>query len=527
MRIYSLKSSAKHVRYPDRSLSRCILLTALAALTSFSTSAKTFHVSNNGNDSNSGSLTHPIKTIDAANKIRLRPGDQLLFNGGDRFDGTLQLNLRGEASGRIIISSYGTGRATIHGLSKEAISLQGQYFELRNIDARGSGRKNGSTSAGIQIYNAKDIIIDRIRVEEFQKSGLSVSGSTDIEIRNIHAVNNGFAGIFLYQSQYGLIKDCLAENNPGDPTNLTNHSGNGILVGESKNILIEHCVATQNGWDMPRTGNGPVGIWAYQADSVTIQYCIAYQNKTAKGAKDGGGFDLDGGVTHSVIQYCLAYENEGAGYGLFQYYGADKWSDNVLRYCISYNDGQKGQASGGIFVWNGDKGGKGFGNAQIYHNVVFNDAAPAVRFDTDSEHQNFGFYNNIFLGRGDMVSGPSSGDKFQGNIWWKSTRDDISFRGYKDLLSWANANGQEKTENLLTGKVIDPQFKGPLKVSITDTYQLKDLISFRLSSQSGIIDSGLDLKKMFDISLPAQDFFGNPTQTGLRPDPGIAEFKKD
>ena len=83
----------------------------------------------------------------------------------------------------------------------------------------------------------------------------------------------------------------------------------------------------------------PVGIWAYEADSVTIQHCIAYRNKTSKGSEDGGGFDLDGGTTNSTIQYCLTYENEGSGFGIFQYDGASPWKNNTVRFNISVNDG--------------------------------------------------------------------------------------------------------------------------------------------------------------------------------------------
>jgi len=47
----------------------------------------------------------------------------------------------------------------------------------------------------------------------------------------------------------------------------------------------------------------------------TYSYFISFRNRTAKGAEDGGGFDLDGGVTHSEIAFCLSYENEGSGFG--------------------------------------------------------------------------------------------------------------------------------------------------------------------------------------------------------------------
>lgn len=105
-----------------------------------------------------------------------------------------------------------------------------------------------------------------------------------------------------------------------------------------------------NGWDMPREGNGPVGIWAYQCDSAIIQYCYSHDNKTSPKGKDGGGFDFDGEITNSVMQYNLSANNEGAGYGMFQYYGASDWKNNIVRYNISYNDGTK-NGKCGIFIW--------------------------------------------------------------------------------------------------------------------------------------------------------------------------------
>ena len=101
---------------------------------------------------------------------------------------------------------------------------------------------------------------------------------------------------------------------------------------------------------MPRQGNGPVGIWAWMSDHVKIQYCISYKNRTSRGGKDGGGFDLDGGVTNSLIQYCLSYENEGAGYGLFQYPGASDWSNNIIRYSVSINDARTTEGAGSFFI---------------------------------------------------------------------------------------------------------------------------------------------------------------------------------
>ena len=141
--------------------------------------------------------------------------------------------------------------------------------------------------------------MENIRTEGFQKSGIELNGCSNVDLKKIYATNNGFCGIHITgtsdkRSKNILVKDCRAENNPGDPTILDNHSGNGILTGLSDSVVIDHCTATNNGWDMPRIGNGPVGIWAYESDHVTIQYCISYRNKTSKGGQDGGGLILTG-----------------------------------------------------------------------------------------------------------------------------------------------------------------------------------------------------------------------------------------
>ncbi len=44
---------------------------------------------------------------------------------------------------------------------------------------------------------------------------------------------------------------------------------------------------------MPRPGNGPVGIWAYECDSLTIQYCYSHDNKTSNEEKTEADFDFD------------------------------------------------------------------------------------------------------------------------------------------------------------------------------------------------------------------------------------------
>jgi hypothetical protein len=153
------------------------------------------------------------------------------------------------------------------------------------------------------------------------------------------------------------------------------------------------------------------------SDHVTIQYCISYRNKTSKGGKDGGGFDLDGGVTNSLIQYCLSYENEGAGYGLFQYPGASGWANNVIRYCVSINDAHTTEGAGSFFIWNGSDESKQLTNCYIHNNLAYSTSAPIISYENASEHESFLFCNNIFIGTGKMITGKNTLGSFTENIW--------------------------------------------------------------------------------------------------------------
>jgi hypothetical protein len=377
-----------------------------------------------GDDNNTGTRGRPLKTINEVNKrIQGNPA-KLFFHGGQTFSGTLQMkNISSLKNTYLIIDSYSKGLALIDGGEHEAIRIEGcRKMIIRNINIKGDGRKTGNICNGLAIIDSRDCIIENIQVEGFQKSGIDLYNCRNMKVRRIYSHDNGFCGINVMGSEKHLsgnilVQSCKAENNPGDPTILDNHSGNGILVGVSDSVIIEYCTATNNGWDMPRPGNGPVGIWAWMSDHVRIQYCISYRNKTSKGAKDGGGFDLDGGVTNSVIQFCISYDNQGAGYGLFQYPGASDWSDNIIRYCISMNDAHTTVGSASFFIWNGSDERRQLRDCRIHNNIVFNSYAPVISFENASLHEDFVFSHNLFMGSGDLISGKNTGSTYRGNLW--------------------------------------------------------------------------------------------------------------
>jgi hypothetical protein len=391
----------------------------------------------NGNNANSG--TNPDSawaTISKLVEIEIQPGDSILFHAGQIFEGTIQLkNWNGNAEKGVLISSYGEGSATISGGDSEAfIADSCSYIEIKSLYFIGSGRKNGNKTSGVIISNSQNILVDSVKVSGFQKAGLKISDSQNIRITRVHASENGFAGILTgeaYHDPFRLLSKniyigyCTTENNPGDPTILDNHSGSGILISGTDSALVEYCLAKNNGWDQPWEGNGPIGIWAYHSNNVIIQNCIAHSNKTNPKGWDGGGFDFDGGMTNSVMQYNLSYNNMGPGYGLYQYYGAAKWENNIVRYNISFNDGTEIDSSG-LQLWNGQPDGPEMKNALIYNNVFYNDFGRAVNYK-NGDVPGLYYANNIFISKLQPVTGEHSKSVFENNLYWMIDNGNVVF----------------------------------------------------------------------------------------------------
>jgi len=410
-----------------------VIKTALALALLWSAPGKSYYFSVSGNDAAAGSRGHPFRTLKKLNSLKLGAGDTVFLKGGDMFTGTIRLpeGVTGAPGHPVVITSYDQGSACIDAGEGNAIALyKAAYISLSSLELKGAGRKEGNTQAGLTVNTCRHVRAANLTVHGFQKGGVYIYASSYVEIAHTLARDNGYAGISA-DGPYGRrdchhlrISDCRAENNPGDPTNLTNHSGNGIVVGFCRSVVIEKCVATGNGWDMPRIGNGPVGIWAYESDSVKIQYCTSFRNRTAKGADDGGGFDLDGGVAHSVIDHCLSYENEGSGFGLFQYAGATPWHDNTVHDCVSNNDGLVSAARAGVFIWNSSRDPQQLRNCHFYNNVIYNTKGAAIHYASEGEHSGFYFHDNAFVTSDSLIKGAGAADDiFRDNHWTGLLRD--------------------------------------------------------------------------------------------------------
>ena len=77
-------------------------------------SATNYYISNAGNDGNNGKAPNKsFKTIDRLNKLKLSPGDSLLFKCGDVFSGQIMVQYSGKEKKPIVYAAYSSGNAPV------------------------------------------------------------------------------------------------------------------------------------------------------------------------------------------------------------------------------------------------------------------------------------------------------------------------------------------------------------------------------------------------------------------------------
>jgi parallel beta-helix repeat protein len=103
-------NSHKYMNMKKRIPKKIIFLSLMIVCLSLVSKATTYYVSNNGNDTYSGiSTALPWKTLDKVNATTFKAGDQILFERGSTFYGSLTVNQSGASGNPITFGAYGTG----------------------------------------------------------------------------------------------------------------------------------------------------------------------------------------------------------------------------------------------------------------------------------------------------------------------------------------------------------------------------------------------------------------------------------
>jgi hypothetical protein len=530
--------------------------------------AATYYVSPSGNDTNAGTSPQAAwRTIDKVNTVDLHPGDKVLFEGDHDYFGNLLLTAEdaGTPKQPVVISSYGSGRATIKAGSGSGVTvLNAGGVVVENLIVLGDNYKT-NVGSGIKIVNElpNNQKLEYIRVHNVEVSGFgrekqsasderqwwlngcgifvggnasdnSKSGYKDVRVTNCVTYKNEYFGIYTsgywqddpetYANSDVYVGYCKMYDNPGDPNYFEYHSGSGILMEDVDGGIIEYCEAYNNGYACP-SGYGPGGIWAAVANNLIIQYCESHHHRAEK--SDVLGFDFDGGTTNSILQYNYSHDNDGPGYLICSYKNAPhSFNNNIVRYNISVNDCQKGRY-GGITFSTDSPIENPIRNTQIYGNTIYTSSCPTIRFVREGIY-NTKVCNNLFITTNKQKLVEGNPDKsmatFAGNAYW-SIDGKFDIAGYKSLEDWRKTTGQEMLNGKPVGLAVDPRVTNLVKSpTIGDPTKLHILTVYRLQKDSPLIDAGLDLRSLFGIDPGNRDFFGNSIPQGKAYDIGAHEI---
>ncbi len=544
--------------------------------------AVTYFVSPSGDDAQAGTSPGAAwKTVGRVNSIALPPGTTVLFEGGQTFtDAGLVLASgdAGDATQRVVIGSYGTGRAIIkpstdvHGV--DLYNTAG--ITIRDLIFEGIGRDT-SSKRGIQIYmdlvgdpavdggvvRLHGITISNVTVRQFYH-GIEIgawawspqntfSGFADVLVENCLVHDHRHDGITSYGLYPGsatqqshrniIIRDCEVYGVTGDPNKTNGHSGSGIIVSGVIGGLIDRCYAHHNGGSAgTSSGGGPVGIWTWGSYGVTIQRSLVHDQKTTPGVKDGGGFDIDGGATNAIIQYCYSYNNEGPGYLIAEFDQAPPLANATLRYNVSWGDGRRtaNNMAAGFHFWKGSGQSSTLSNIRVYNNLVYSNATgrPGMMYQSGAM-SNIEFNNNVFIVSGGQKFVTVSNDgarsyfRFRGNLYfalnahysnawrWGANTD------FSSLEAWRAASGNPETlQGAPLGLQADPRIADIATVAHpTSIAGLLAFQGFQPTDASPLINAGLDLRlpAWGALDVGERDLYGNAIPEGDGFDIGAIE----
>lgn len=500
-----------------------------------SAALSTYYFSATGLDANDGlSSATPKQTIGAANALGLIGPTNILFKGGDTFSGALVAQIGG-----IQYGSYGAGRATISsGTSAGLTATSLASVRASSLIFTGGGSTTNATH-GISIKNSQagntklaGPTISNCQVSAYGLygiaiegaagssgfNGVTISGNTVFDCTLNYSGAFGSAGIYVFSvPAYGLAQSTPAHTNvtvSGNTvydckgkTGTTNWVGSGIVLSQTDGGAVNGNVAYNNGENNTSSaGNGPVGMWCYDANAITFRFNESYGNKTGNGG-DGGGFDIDGGSTNCLMEFNYSHGNAGFGFMFCPYQDSGvtyaHYSNNTMRFNISYQDGLAGI---NVIAPSGVSG------IRCHNNSVYANSTQALLMSGGAPSGTCFVANNIFYAAGTTkLFGGVSVMPIVGNSYYTASSPVWTDGGvdYTTLAAWRAAKGTETLSAAPVGSFGNPGYVGNVTLPA----------AFKLVSTSALINAGVNLSAAYGVSAGTADYFGNtlgslPTNVG-------------
>ncbi len=245
----------------------------------------TYYVAPTGSDSNPGtSPSQPWRTIGRVNAAQLKPGDGVLFQGGQRFsDSTLMPGVSGASGAPIVFGSYGSGQATI---TQGVWFVDHDHLVFDNLSLGPESGLQGGNSSG---HPADHIVVERCTISLAPgNSGLGINANGDDWTIDDNTVENtGDSGMLLIGDSYTVSGNTIANTGLDSAIGYGRH---GIYLKASNATVTDNTITN------------------FSADGISARY----RNSTISGNTISRG---------------------SIGIGFFQYDtipGASHWTDNLI-----------------------------------------------------------------------------------------------------------------------------------------------------------------------------------------------------
>ena len=521
-----------------------LLASMLACNVSF---AASYYVDCSQGTNGSGTMASPWNAIGSVNSHgAFSAGDSILFKRGTTCNGDLEPAGSGSSGSPITIDAYSTGaRPTLNGGSTnpEVIKLSNQHdWTIQNLALVGGTTYglniqtvSGASLSGFTVVNVSATGVTGTSTQRLFSGGEIFISTTDpanetisnVLINGVQAGSTAISeGIFINAGQFESQTAAKGSNITVENSLVHDVAGDGIVVNDAQNVLLQGNVVYNTGQCAACTGSTPNSLWEYNNTNVEVRNNESYNANTW--SNDGGGLDIDYWNANNTVEYNYSHDN--AGYCVAVFGGESGATTNsIIRYNICSNNNTRsdfpGAIPGDIWIFTFDNGT--IDGVQIYNNTSYwnpqlaNDAELIVSATFSGSNPNF-YKNNIVYSTQseleiniDSISTSMAIDynlyyTTSGTLFWRYNGTSYStFASYKSASS-KDAHSLNSNPNLNSPTYHSAGFP---------------ITPFTLNSGSPAIDAGTNVcSGISGCSMGTRDFFGNPIPQGAGFDIGAHEY---
>lgn len=312
-----------------------------------------------------GSLAHPWRALDAANRVQLSAGARLLLRRGSVCAGTLAPRGSGAGGAPIVIGAYGSGPLPrIDAQGPDALVLRdidhvvAQDLELTNRGDAATPRRGVHVIADGR--PVRDVTIQRLDIHDVDgdlSKGTNGSGGVQVDalgpgparFDGLHIAGNLIENVS--RSGVSIVGTPDRSRPPADQpwpeastgvvvsgNRIDDIGGDGIVPRGTVGAVVQDNVVSNGnlrgrGYADPRGSVCNAGIWTFHANSTLIQRNEVFGMRF--NGCDGTGYDVDYDQDGTVVQFNYSHGNQG---GFILLCGDDQTRRADVRFNLSIDD---------------------------------------------------------------------------------------------------------------------------------------------------------------------------------------------